>query len=1036
MGKIRGTHSSPGFYSQFTDLTYAAKTLGITTLGLVGETKKGPAFEPIPISTWGDFTQYFGGTSAEKFKDSLYPKYELPYIAKSYLKASDQLYVCRVLGLSGYNAGPAWLLTADLDGGKNKYVIGVLRARGSYSKYSTIGDICNGGYTVYDTLQFDCDTIKIEPYTSFEILSQCQDNNVNKEQDTKINLDYYNLGSFTIVTYKNGKELGRYAISLNSGTKEYIYNVLGGTPTDGNAEVFVEELYDVYLRELIENKDVNQITYKKDSGEQTLCTLPKINELRIKSVCDSVSDFVTIPYQSLERKNLGQRFLCTEKGVINSKDSSDNGFLYYDESKQGDSAKTCMTVGEIYTVKSIINEKGVKEYVYVPMFNSNNEKISVSAIKISQSNNEPNTVDAVKVLAYDAYFYKDGNGNIISETNMCNYREQFRCASTPWFVSEIKGDGKALQVKKLFRFHTISDGSCANSQIKISITNIDPDNGTFDVQIRDYNDSDSAPSILENYKELTMVPGDSKYIGLKIGTLNGEYESKSKYVLVEVIENDMTANCVPCGFLGYPIRSYDVGDSNTYISPSFTYNTLYDENIKDKKQYFGLSDLKGVDIDMLNYKGKNAYNGKYTVGYTHPFHLDSTVNSTIKEDLGVTITIDGDLSTKDIVWDSVSPDYTSDFDGAPVIGTESNMEGTLFEKKSLRKFTVYPYGGFDGWDIYRTSRTNSDQYKANKYKGNISNGYLSTFYKIENVDTLNLPTGAISSDYYAYLAGIRQFEMEERYPMNLFATPGIDYVNNTSLVNDVIDMIENRSDTLYIATTPDKPYGATDDVDEMYSSSDVVDNLDDTSIDTYYAATYYPWVKYYDSDNSIYINLPPTKDAVRNMADVDNKKYPWFAPAGIERGNVDCVKTHFFARLEDEDNVYDGRINPLKTFSKDGVKIWGNKTMYTGDTPMNRINVVRLMLYMRKLIKEAVIKLIFEPNDTTLASQFENIVKPIITQIKNDRGITDGKLSVSQTTEQMDAHEMSGTLFVKPTPTMEYLELNFVVTPQGVSFDE
>lgn len=145
---------------------------------------------------------------------------------------------------------------------------------------------------------------------------------------------------------------------------------------------------------------------------------------------------------------------------------------------------------------------------------------------------------------------------------------------------------------------------------------------------------------------------------------------------------------------------------------------------------------------------------------------------------------------------------------------------------------------------------------------------------------------------------------------------------------------------------------------------------------------------------------------------------------------------HFFAKIEDEDNVYDGRINPLKTFSKDGVKVWGNKTMYTGDTPMNRINVVRLMLYLRKLIIESVRGLVFDPNEATLKGEFESIIRPILTQIKKDRGITDFRLSVSQTPEQMDAHELSCKLFVKPTPTLEYIEIDFVVTPQGTSFDE
>lgn len=1031
MGKIRGTHSSPGVYTQFNDLFYTAKTLGITTLGLVGETKKGPAFEPIPISKWSEYTDYFGGTSAEKFKDSLYPKYELPYIAKSYLQASDQLYVCRVLGLSGYNAGPAWVITAE-GASTGKYVIAVLRARGSYSKYSTVGDICDGGYRVYDTITFDCDTVSIEPYTNIQVASLC-DTQTTTTTDTDININSNNLGQFTIVVSKNGNEIGRYPVSLNEGTKDYIYNVLGSNPTEGSSPLFVEELYDIHLKELVDNGDVTKIT--KGSVQ-------KINEVQMKAVTDPVSDFVEIPYYNLTRKNLGQTFLCNQAGTsVSGSTAVTEGFKYYDVSDTDgkitqDKQLQCMAVGHIYGVKSFINANGAKEYCYVNLTtkNSSGQTVDIQVgNKIIGKNHNPDTVDAVKVLAYDSYFHLD-NGSVVSESDMNDYHEQFRCASTPWIVSELKGDGKNLQVKKLFRFHTISDGTNANSQIKISITNIKPDEGTFDVQIRDFNDSDYSPTVLESYKGLTMKPGDTKYIGLKIGTLNGEYENKSKYVLVEVIENDMTENCVPCGFLGYPVRKYP----NNFKAPTFTYNTNYDEDIKERKQYFGLSDITGVDVDMLYYKGKNAYTEDYRYGYTNPFHLDSTLNPEVLNELtNNVVTIDGDITTSGLTWDAVSPNYSADFDGAPIISTEEEMQGTLYEKVSMRKFTVYPYGGFDGWDIYRRSRTNTDEFKSNKYKGNISNGYVSTFSKIDNVDSLSLPTGSITTDYYAYLAGANQFLNPERFVINLFATPGIDYVNNTSLTNDIFDIVESRGDSLYVVTTPDKPFGVSDiSKDEIYTSSDVVDNLDDTSIDTYYGATYYPWVKYYDKDNSIYTWLPPTKDALRNMANVDNKKYPWYTPAGLERGDVDCVKLRYFTKIEDEDNVYNGRINPLKTFSEDGIKIWGNKTMYTGNTPMNRINVVRLMLYMKKLIQKASLKLIFDINDTTLADEFQSILNPILTQIKNDRGITTFRLNVSQTIEQLDAHELSATLWVKPSPVLEYIEINFVVTPQGVTFDE
>ena len=104
----RRGHVSPGIYTEEKDVTYSVKSLGITSLGLGGETLYGPAFEYIEIKNWSEFVDYFGGTSPEKFRGSGLPKYEIPYIAKSYLEESQRLNVVRVLGLSGYHAGPYW----------------------------------------------------------------------------------------------------------------------------------------------------------------------------------------------------------------------------------------------------------------------------------------------------------------------------------------------------------------------------------------------------------------------------------------------------------------------------------------------------------------------------------------------------------------------------------------------------------------------------------------------------------------------------------------------------------------------------------------------------------------------------------------------------------------------------------------------------------------------------------------------------------------------------------------------------------------
>ena len=101
---------SPGVYTSEVDLSFVAQSVGVTTLGIVGETQKGPAFEPIFIRNFDEFSTYFGGTTPEKFINTQIPKYEAAYIAKAYLQQSNQLFVTRVLGLSGYDAGPSLIV--------------------------------------------------------------------------------------------------------------------------------------------------------------------------------------------------------------------------------------------------------------------------------------------------------------------------------------------------------------------------------------------------------------------------------------------------------------------------------------------------------------------------------------------------------------------------------------------------------------------------------------------------------------------------------------------------------------------------------------------------------------------------------------------------------------------------------------------------------------------------------------------------------------------------------------------------------------
>ena len=168
-------------------------------------------------------------------------------------------------------------------------------------------------------------------------------------------------------------------------------------------------------------------------------------------------------------------------------------------------------------------------------------------------------------------------------------------------MSEVKGaTASAITVNKLFRFYTISDGNAANFQVKVSIERIRPAEDLFDVVVRDFYDNDANPYVLEKFSNVSMIEGSPNYIGLKIGTFDGEYEVKSKYITVEISKEEGVDGSVPCGFLGYPVPTYGVGKLE------MKYNTKLDSGIKPKRQYFGLNN-KVLDEDVLTYKGKTNY---------------------------------------------------------------------------------------------------------------------------------------------------------------------------------------------------------------------------------------------------------------------------------------------------------------------------------------------------------------------------------------------------------------------------------------------
>lgn len=910
---------SPGVYTSEKDLTYVTKQVGVTTLGLVGETTKGPAFQPIFLSNYDEFKNFFGGLNAKKIKDTGAPQYELPYIAKSYLEKSNQLFVSRILGFSGYDAGKAWAITLD-----------------AAMDSSTIGT----GSTTTGTLSYSASSAG----TITNIVTS----------DASLQA-LFTSGDLTLDGLSSLASGSTYPISA-------IYTAVDDTTYSGISAVLTVTSAGVGAGGFTGATTLSATTYSaatftgvNDKVVALLRSRGKFNgseelEFEIANIGDvAIANATSASTNPLASFNLTGT--STTQGTFNyeiSLDKTNRNYITRVLGREAQDAKPAVFVEEIF------------ENMFADLLAAG----KIGGIKTT-------------LVSY--------------ATDFADYKYKYSEAVTPYILSELNGN----IVKKLFRFYTISDGNSANEEFKISIVNIKPTEREFDVLVRAFYDTDDNPVILERFSRCVMNPTSASYIGRKIGTYDGEYQSRSNYVLVEVNTDDNTADSFPAGFLGVPLRDYGAA-----LAPDFEYKSEYTTFENKRKVYLGITSKVGIDQDFFDCKRVANVDFSAT---TSGFHLDVNANGALLDGVAQTLVV-----------------------GNAAFQNENALVNTDYAKLYARKFTLAPYGGFDGWDVYRTNRTNGDAYAVGQSKavlGTVTGGPFSQ---------LSLTTGDIgnTSDFYAYFEAIRTFSNPEANNINVLATPGIDLLDHTNLIEQTIEMVETeRGDSLYIATLPDTSSG------DLISADEAVDILEDSGIDSNYSATYWPWVQVNDSENNVLIYLPPTRDVVRNIALTDNIAFPWFAAAGILRGPIDAIKARKNLTISERDTLYEGRINPIITFATEGPKVWGNKTLQVKDSALSQINVRRLLLQTRKLVSAVAIRLLFEQNDDVVRNQFLSLVNPILDNIRSERGITDFRVDIDRSAESKDRRELNGKIFIKPTNALEVITVEFNIMPTGASFD-
>jgi hypothetical protein len=655
-----------------------------------------------------------------------------------------------------------------------------------------------------------------------------------------------------------------------------------------------------------------------------------------------------------------------------------------------------------------------------------------------------------------------------------NFRQGFQAAQTPWIISQDYGLPESYQgenMTKLFKFHTLDAGEDEQKKLKISIadikapTSVDEPYGSFSVLIRDARDNDNAPVVLERYSSVNLNKNSSHYIGRAIGDqylawddtershrVYGNYLNASKFIRVEVNsavdDGSARASLLPFGSLG-PIRmkrwTYDssslgTGPTNAWVlgsdvsipeaqssnfidvgSWAFT-GSLYYPAIplrvsasagglsNPKNAYFGIDttqngnnrhDSSYSDVVHMLPVGADSFAISATTEYSYVFSLDDVSGST-------------DTATPLGVWVS----------GSRAAGTSWTSSGSYTEvlDKGYNRFTVPLCGGFDGIDItekdpFNNSRALLDGTDSTKY----------AYYTVKRaIDTVSDP---------------------EVLEYNLMTMPGI---YNESLTSHMVEVCEARGDALAVIDL-DSGYlsdseGTLAIADRVGSVSTAITNLRNRGMNSSYGCAYYPWVQINDSTSNSLLWAPPSIVALGTFSSSQRKSELWFAPAGFTRGGltegsagIGVIQTRERLTSKNRDDLYEANINPIASFPSEGIVIFGQKTLQMTQSALDRINVRRLMIYVKKEISRMAATVLFDQNVPATWNRFLSKAEPFLRSVQARLGLSDFRIILDETTttaDLVDRNVMYAKIFLKPARSIEFIALDFVITNSGAGFED
>jgi hypothetical protein len=353
----------------------------------------------------------------------------------------------------------------------------------------------------------------------------------------------------------------------------------------------------------------------------------------------------------------------------------------------------------------------------------------------------------------------------------------------------------------------------------------------------------------------------------------------------------------------------------------------------------------------------------------------------------------------------------------------SEVSGSSYKDildKDIDSFTTVFHGGSDGLDI-----TEIEPFRNTLLAG--------------KTETTNYAFNTIKE-------AIDSIADPEFVEYNLVTIPGL---TNEGLTTHLLETVEARADALAIIDLKGdfQPAHEKSDAKKEYGSvTTTINNLKDRGLNSSYGCAYYPWVQIRDTIRGNLIYMPPSVAAIGAMSFTDRVRAPWFAPAGFNRGGLSTgvaglPVVNVTERLvsKDRDKLYDANINPIATFPNEGIVIFGQKTLQVTRSALDRINVRRLMLFVKKGISAIASNILFEPNMRETWSRFIAQAEPFLADVKARFGLDDYKLVLDETTttaDLIDRNVLYAKVFLKPARAIEFIAVDFIITNTGAAFED